>query len=314
MQQKQSIAVNNTALERKSRWMNIFSMAVFGTMSLFVKNIPLPSQEIALSRAAVAFIILTIIVLFTGKLKKFNLIKKHQPKLLFAGGIMGFNWILIFEAYNYTTVALATLSYYFAPTLMVLISAFIFKERLTTKQILCFLGSTAGMLLIIGVTGGGGNDFMGVLFGLGAAVLYSIVIMTNKTTGDIDGILRTWILFIAAILVLTPYILLNGGFHFDQLNQSGWINLLILGGFHTGIVYYIYFSSIVHLKGQQVAILSYTDPLVAILLSIFIFKESITPSQFLGGSMILLFTIINELDLSAFLNRSPAKETNDLVR
>lgn len=312
--QNQNSTATDTALERKSRWMNIFSMAVFGTISLFVKNIPLPSQEIALSRAAVAFVILTIIIIITGKLKKLSLIKKHLPKLLFAGGIMGFNWILIFEAYNYTTVALATLSYYFAPTLMVLISSFIFKEKLTLKQILCFLGSTAGMLLIIGVTGGGGNDFIGVLFGLGAAVLYSIVIMTNKTTGDIDGILRTWILFIAAILVLTPYILLNGGFHIGNLDQSGWINLLILGGFHTGIIYYIYFSSIVHLKGQQVAILSYTDPLVAILLSIFIFKESITPTQLLGGSMILIFTIINELDLKSIFTRSQVKDANDLAQ
>lgn len=297
--------------EKISRIQNIIAMAIFGTMSLLVKNIPLPSREIALYRGLIAFVVLFLIILLTGRFKHLQQMKQHLGKLFIAGGAMGFNWILLFEAYRHTTVALSTLSYYFAPTLMVIGSGLILKEKLTPKQILCFLGSTGGIILIIGVTGGGSNDMAGILYGLGAACLYTTVIMFNKTMGNVDGILRTWILFAAAILVLTPYVYFTGGFHFSQLSGMGLGSLLTLGIFHTGIIYFLYFTSIVHLKGQQVAILSYIDPLVAILISVFILGEAITPVQLAGGMMILLFTILNELKLKELFSKNPYKPARD---
>jgi len=231
----------------------------------------------------------------TGRYSGLSKYRSELGKLFFSGAAMGFNWILLFEAYRFTSVALSTLSYYFAPTLMVIGSFIVFREQLTSRQVLCFTISTAGLVLIIGVSGGGSSDLVGILFGLGAAVLYALVILTNKATGAIDGLTRTWIQFAAAIIVLAPYTYLVGGFHVLELDRTGLVSLLILGVVHTGIIYYLYFSALAHLKGQQVAILSYIDPIVAVVLSVALLQESITLLQLGGGLMILGATLLNEL-------------------
>jgi drug/metabolite transporter (DMT)-like permease len=77
---------------------------------------------------------------------------------------------------------------------------------------------------------------------------------------------------------------------------------LFLGTVHTGITYCLYFSSLKDLKGQEAAILSYIDPLVAIIISVMILNETISPVQIFGGLMILGFTLLNELNMGAFTN------------
>lgn len=278
----------------------VTAMIAFGTIGVFVRGIPLSSAEIALWRGIIAFLVLSIFMVMNGKLSGLAEHKKKLGKLLFSGTAMGFNWILLFEAYRYTSVALSTLSYYFAPTIVILGSSLLFHEKLDTKQIACFIISTTGLVLIIGVVGGGSNDFIGVLYGLGAAVLYGLVILTNKATGEIDGLTRTWLQFAAAIIVLLPYCALIGGFQIMSLQLSGFINLLVLGVVHTGIMYYFYFSALAHLKGQQVAILSYIDPIIAVILSVAILNETITGLQLFGGFLILGATMINELKKPIF--------------
>ncbi len=284
----------------RARWMFIISMVAFGTISIFVKGIPLSSAEIALYRAVIACIVLFFYLLLTGRLGQLRVLKTAGLLLFLSGAAMGFNWILLFTAYRYTTVALSTLAYYFAPTLIILGSVFFFRERLCLRQILCFLASTAGLVLIIGVSRGGTSDSIGLLFGLGAALLYAVVVLLNKKAGAIDGITRTWIQFASAALVLTPYVALTGGFRLASLHTGGWINLLILGLFHTGIMYALYFTSLSSLDGQNAAILSYIDPAVSVLVSVFFLREPITALQLLGGAMILVFAMLNEL--------APAKE------
>ena len=58
--------------------------------------------------------------------------------LILSGALIGFNWILLFEAYNYTTVATATLCYYMQPTIVILLSPLFFRERLTAKKLVWF--------------------------------------------------------------------------------------------------------------------------------------------------------------------------------
>ena len=210
---------------------------------------------------------------------------------------MGINWILLFESYKYTTVSIATLSYYFAPVIVTAACPFLFRERLTGKQILCFLMSTIGLILITGLgkETGGGQDLIGILFGLGAAAFYAAVILLNKLIRQVEGIHRTLLQFLAAILVLIPYVTASGGMGLNQMTLGGFAALLTVGFVHTGITYCLYFSSLKELPGQKAAILSYIDPLVAILVSIVFLGEKISSLQILGGAMILGFTLLNEL-------------------
>lgn len=279
-----------------ARFMLIVSMAIFGTLAVFVRNIDLNSGELALYRAILAAVLILVYLLATGQKIDFKGIKKEVPLLLASGIAMGINWILLFQAYKYTTVSVATLSYYFAPVMVTVVCPFLFHEKLNKKQIICFVMSTVGLVMIIGVNGfgQGSSDLTGVLFGLGAAAFYATVVLLNKFIKNVTGIHRTFLQFIAAIIILIPYVACTGGIHLANLNGKGWISLLIVGLVHTGITYCMYFSALKELPGQEAAILSYIDPLVAVLVSVLLLGETMTFMQVLGGIFILGFTLWNE--------------------
>ena len=282
---------------KNPRILLITSMTIFGTIGLFVRNINLSSGEIALYRAVLAIILIGLFLLITKQKIDFKSLKREIPLLIMSGVAMGINWILLFEAYNYTTVSVATLSYYFAPVIVMLACPILFKEKLTLKQIICFIASTVGLVLItnIGVVDGT-NNFVGILYGLGAALFYATVIILNKFIKNVDGIRRTFLQFCSSLIVLVPYVLLTSGINLIKLDGTSCIFLLIVGLVHTGITYCMYFSSLKELPGQKSAILSYIDPLVAVLISVTILQETMTILQIIGGVLILGFTIFNEIN------------------
>ena len=279
------------------RMMLIVSMTVFGTLGLFVRNISVSSGELALYRAILASILIAVFLLVTKQKIPFRNIQKELPILLLSGIAMGFNWILLFEAYKYTTVSVATLSYYFAPVIVTAACPVLFREKMGAKQWICFAMSTLGIVLITGIgdLSAGSNHLLGIAFGLGAACLYAAVILLNKFIRNVEGIHRTFLQFLAAIAVLVPYVGFTGGSTLSSLDLRGWVCLLVVGLIHTGVTYCLYFSSLKELPGQKAAILSYIDPLVAVAVSVLVLGESMTPAQLAGGSLILGFTLWNEI-------------------
>ena len=274
----------------------ILTMAVWGSLGVFVRNISLTSPQLALCRAGMAVAVIGAYLL-VGK-KGLGAIppRKELLLLLLSGVAIGANWILLFEAYRYTTVSVATLSYYFAPVLVTAACPFFFREAMTGKQAICFGMATAGVALILATGGlaGTGTDLVGILYGLGAAVLYAAVVLLNKAIQQVEGIQRTFFQFVAALAVLLPYVLGTGGISFSGLNATGWVCLLIVGLVHTGAAYCLYFSALGNLRGQEAALLSYLDPLVAVLLSLLVLGEGLTPAQAAGGAMVLGFALWNE--------------------
>ena len=278
------------------RLMLIMSMTVFGTLGLFVRNISVSSGELALYRAVLAALLIGVYLLVSRQKIPFARIKKEVPLLLLSGAAMGVNWILLFEAYRYTSVSVATLSYYFAPVIVTLVCPILFHEKLTGKKFLCFVMSTRGLVLITGIGDTrGADDLKGILFGLGAAAFYAAVILLNKFIRSVAGIQRTFLQFLAAIVILIPYVAATGGVSLGTLDARGWVCLLIVGFFHTGVTYCLYFSALRELPGQEVALLSYMDPLVAVIVSVTVLGEPVTTPQLAGGALILGFTLWNEL-------------------
>ena len=281
---------------KSPRMLMTISMTIFGTLGAFVRHIGVSSGELALYRAILALFVIGIFLIFTKQKICFATTKKETLLLLVSGMAMGFNWILLFEAYKYTTVSVATLSYYFAPVIVTVACPILFREKLTVKQMICFVMSTVGIGLITGIgEESGKNDTLGILFGLGAALLYATVVLLNKFIKNVDGIQKTFLQFVAAAATLIPYVWMTSGVTLGKLSETGWVNLLIVGLLHTGVTYCLYFSAIRELSGQKVAILSYIDPLVAVAVSVTILKETITVWQMIGGILILGFTLWNEL-------------------
>lgn len=284
-------------MKKSARMMLVISMAIFGTLAPFVRRISVASGELALYRAVMAAVLIGGYLLVTKQKIDLRGIKKELVLLVISGMAMGMNWILLFEAYRYTTVSVATLSYYFAPVIVTLAAPVLFKEKLTKKQILCFVMSTLGLVLVIGVSGfgQGSSDLTGILFGLGAAVLYATVILLNKFIKGVAGIQRTFLQFLAAIFILIPYVASTSGVTLGGMDAAGWACLLVVGLVHTGIAYCLYFSALREIPGQEAAILSYIDPLVAVVISVTVLGEGISLAQIVGGALILGFTLWNEV-------------------
>ena len=278
-----------------ARLMFSAAMVIFGTLGVFTRNIDVTSGELALYRAVLATALIGAYLLLFNKgglgLKSAG---RELPLLLASGIAMGINWILLFQAYRYTTISAATLSYYFAPVIVTVASPLLFRERLTAKQIICFVMSTLGLVMIIGLGGNESVNLTGIFFGLGAAVFYAAVILLNKFIKNVAGIQRTVLQLLAAVVTLLPYVLYSSGINLSQLDGVGWACLLTVGLFHTGVTYCLYFSSLKDLTGQQAAILSYIDPLVAVCISVLLLGEPMTVTQLIGGALILGFTLWNE--------------------
>lgn len=291
------ISTDTTITKHKNaKSMMIASMAIFGTLGIFTRNIAVTSGELALYRAVLAISLIAVYLVCTKQNINLKASKKELVLLLFSGAAIGINWILLFEAYKYTTISAATLSYYFAPVIVTVVCPILFHEKLTGKQIFCFIMSTLGLIMITGTSNiRDKRDFIGILFGISAAIFYAAVIILNKFIRNTDGIHRTFLQFLSAIIILVPYVLLTSGIHLGNLDIKGWGNLLIVGLFHTGITYCMYFSSLKELAGQEASILSYIDPLVAVLISVLILGETMSIAQAIGGVLILGFTLWNEL-------------------
>ena len=274
------------------------SMFIFGTIGIFVRYIPLPSSIIAMMRAFIGTAVLLLVLGLSRSKLDFAAIKKNFVKLAFSSTMMAINWILLFEAYRFTTVATATLCYYMSPIILVALSPFFFKEKLTAKKLICIGAALLGMIFVSGVIGGGGiklSEMKGIVMGLLAACFYASVVITNKTIKHLPSFDRTIMQLAIAAVVMLPYNALTGAFAGMELNGLVVLMMIIVGVIHTGLAYWLYFGSMEHLKSQTLAILSYVDPVVAVLLSALLLREPMSVLATIGAVMILGAAVVSEL-------------------
>ena len=277
----------------------ILAMTIFGTIGIFVKYIPLPSSVIACARGFIGVAFLLLMSFIKKSKISFKDIKNNLLLLVISGAFIGINWILLFEAYRYTTVATATLCYYMAPIFVTIASPFILKEKLTIKKGLCVFTALIGMVFVSGILGTDSLQINvpGILCGIGAAFFYACVILLNKHIKDISSYDMTMTQLFIASGVILPYNLITADVSTSDLGVMAIVCLLIVGIVHTGFSYMIYFSSISSLKAQTVAIFSYIDPVIAIILSALILKEKMGLFGFIGAVLILGSTLLSELNL-----------------
>lgn len=276
----------------------IISMVIWGTIGIFVRGIELNSIEIAFFRAFLGSVFLILIGLINKDKINKEILKMNLLVLCLSGIALGINWIALFQAMKYTTIANAILSYYFAPVLITIFSAVLFKEKVSIKTIICLFGAILGLFLIMKSgdleTVGGFNHIIGILYGLAGAVIYAIIVILNKYIKELSGFQSTLIQLSIATIVLIPTVYGRNSININIIDIKTWILILIIGIVHTGIAYVLYFSSIKEVKGQSVAILGYLDPIVAILTSFLILGEPMGVAQVLGGLLILSTAYINE--------------------
>ena len=278
--------------------MIVSSMLIFGTIGVFRRYLPLSSAFLAFSRGILGGLVLLVFM----KLRRGGVPKKLPSRtvgwLVLSGALIGINWMLLFEAYNHTTVAVATLCYYMQPTIVVLLSPLIFKEKLTARKTVCAAAAITGMVFVSGITGSGGMQAVnarGILLGLGAAVFYAAVVTMNKRISGVDAYQKTTVQLLSAGIVMLPYLLLTGGSAGQDLSLRTVLLLLVVGIVHTGMAYVLYFGSMDGLKVQSIALFSYIDPVSALVFSALFLKEPLSTAGLIGAVMIIGSAIISEM-------------------
>ena len=268
----------------------IAAVLLFGTIGIFRAYTPLPSGLLSMSRGLIGALFLLCVMLCMRAKISFAAIRKNFLLLGISGAMIGLNWILLFEAYNYTTVPVATLCYYMAPIFVILASPIVLKEKLTGGIVLVAFGSDAGG------DGSGKNHLLGILLGIGAAALYAGDILINKVVDGVTAQERTLTQLAVAGIVCIPYTLLAENLGEVEFTATSVILLIVMGVLHTGIAYTLYFGAMKKLPAQTVALLSYIDPVASVILAVLLLPGSVlTAAGWIGALLVLGAAVISEL-------------------
>lgn len=273
----------------------LLAMTIFGTIGLFVKFIELPSTVIALSRGALGTLFLLLVLKLLKRRINTAIVKSNFKQLIVAGVALGLNWIFLFEAYRLTSVATATLAYYMAPIILILLSPILLHERIPLGKWICVICALFGMSLISGVWEGSENVALdGITMGLIAACFYASVVINNKFLKGLDPYDSSIVQLAVAAIVLLPYVLFTVDFSVLKPDTTTIGLTLAVGILHTGVAYWLYFSALPKLEAARIAIFSYIDPAIAILLSVFVLMEPMTTAGVIGAVLILGAALASE--------------------
>lgn len=275
----------------------ISAMLIFSSIGIFVRALPYPSSFVAFSRGLTGFLVILLVMLLKRQKSDKKAIKENLFLIVLSGAFIGINWVALFESYRYTTVATATLCYYFAPMFVLIASPIVFKEKLTVKKILCLVTALVGMMFVSGVFEGGnsGIQLKGIIYGIVAAAFYASVMLINKKMTEIPAFDKTYLQLLFATAIVAVYNIFTVDFSTLSTARNDVLLLLFVGVFHTGFAYTIYFGSMKKIGAQSIAILSYIDPVFALILSSVILNEKMSIYGIIGAVMILGAAFVCEM-------------------
>ncbi|MER3397313.1 MAG: hypothetical protein C4316_02055 [Chloroflexota bacterium] len=259
--------------------------AIWGSVGVFVRYIDLLPPAIAFFRVGFAALVLGGYFLLTGRRELFRF-GRNGPILLLMGIFLAMDWLLFFYAFRLTTIASAVLAAYTAPVFVAILAPFLIGERLepSTPVALGLAFSGVALVALGDVTRGGTPNLIGVLCGLGTGLFYALRTVASKAiAGRLPVETVTFYNCLVAGVILSPALTQISGVPSLQV----WALLFTLGAVHTALGIGLYYRGIGRVKAQSAAILTYVEPLVAVVLAALIFKEIPKWTTYLGGALIV---------------------------
>ena len=287
--------MNNNLFLKKMQFLIL--MASFGCLGPILRNITLPVSVTVCLRAWLAAIaIIGFIIISRQPISRDNIRACYKP-ILACGILLAADWIGLFTAYQYTTIATATICYYIVPILVLLASPFVLGEHFTLRHAVCTFIAFCGMALVSGAVENGLpslSEIKGILFALFGAIAYAGIILINKKYPVGTAYLRTSGQLLIAAIISTPYILLTNDINTLSFTLNNILLLTVLGVGLTAITYIAYFHLILNIPIPTIAVFSYADPVTAVLISICFLGEPITLTGLIGSIMIITAAIAAE--------------------
>lgn len=281
----------------KAKLHMIISTVTFGTVGIFRRFITLESSVIAMARGLIGALFLCFFILWVKKGFDKEGIKKNAVKLVLSGIAISLDWILLFESYNYTSVARATLYYYIAPVYLIILGVVLLKEKLTKTKVFCSVTAVIGIVLVSGVFDGNSGEFnaTGLILGMSAAIFYAIAMLFNKVIKGVRSYDKSMIQIGVAGAIMLVYSAFSGAFTDVHVSTLGIVLLIIMGVFHTGYCYSLFFGAMDHLNAQSIALMTYIDPVVAVFLSAILLKEQLSIYGIIGAIIVIVSMAISEI-------------------
>ena len=277
-------------------------MMLNGTIGVITRFIDMPSASMCCIRAFIAASIILAYLYAANKRPDMAAIKAELGTVIGAGISLGLIWLFIFEAFNRTTVAIASVCFYTEPVIFLVAASLLFREKLSRVKVACVLCALAGTVLISGILSGSmeKSSLSGVICALMAALSYAVNVLLNKKVESVSPVDMTVAQMIIAGIVTLPYAVMVERVDLSSLSALSITLLLVLAVVYTALGYFLYYDAVAWVDSGTIAVLSYLDPLVSVLLSVLFLHEAMTAPVFAG--IVLIFT-------SAFLSEAADRQS-----
>ena len=193
-----------------------------------------------------------------------------------------------FKAMDYMSLSNAAILLYTAPCFVIIISAVLFKEKITPKKIAAMLMAFAGCCLVSGIGTGDEISAIGLALGLCSGLcyaLYSIFSRFEINRGYSSFTINFYSCLLAGIGATAV-----GGTDFIPLISLTPSNLLFAVA--TGLVtcflpYLLYTYGLIGIENGKASIMASIEPVVATLCGVFIYNEGLTVMSTVGILLVL---------------------------
>ncbi|MBR0419844.1 MAG: EamA family transporter [Erysipelotrichaceae bacterium] len=272
----------------------IFAVVLYGTIGLFLRYVNLPSEVVAMFRGLIGSLFIYLYLRFKHVSIDKKAIRNNLFLLLLSGICLGLNWIFLFASYMTTTVAIASLCNYLAPLFVIIVSPLVLHEKLEIKKLPYVALAFLGIVLVSGVFDEQKGSLIGIVYGVLAALVFSIIIICNRKLKDISVYDRSIVQLLVSAITIFPYVLIHN--HGVSLNPDlrSILIVIMLGVIHTGLAYCFYFSGMAKLDVETIAILGYLEPVVSVICSTVFLHEPMSVFGWLGALLIIFSAFMSE--------------------
>jgi|Deesub1362B_J571_1020462.scaffolds.fasta_scaffold03436_1 drug/metabolite transporter (DMT)-like permease len=272
----------------------VTSALIWGSVGIFARFSRLDGLSLTFLRVSLGSLAFLMIFSFQDKTWIKTVFQKIRLKfwwILLLGVALALNWVFLFTALLYTQIAKVILIYYMAPIFATLMSIKFLNERITTFRAFLIGLAFFGAFLMVSEAKFelGDRDFVGMSFAFLGAIFYAMIPTLGRFLKNIESEVLTFAQLAVASVVLLPLV----GMGKASFSNAIWWAVVILVLVHTVFALLNYMSGLKDVEVNEAALLSYLDPLSAIIYAFLVFGEIPSFRTLIGGGLILLASVLD---------------------
>ncbi len=266
-----------------------FGALMFGLSGVLGKLAESEPLVITFGRALFAVIALAIaacVLRSSGKRPSW----RQAGGLLLGGLLLGGHWLTFFIAVKIAGVGIATLGFASFPAFTVLLEGVLFRERTRPIEFGMVGLVCLGLLLVTPAFDLASESTVGLLYGVLSGLMFALLSLLNRAvTRGVDPVQAALWQNGTILVCLLPFSWPS----LPTVPPMDWLWLALLGVFCTGLAHSLFVASLKVLKARTTSVIFALEPVYGIAFAWWLFNEQPTLRMLLGGTLIILATIIS---------------------